>query len=219
MSFPTLDEDLDPGGTSAPPTAGERAKQWGVRLLLAAWALAMILVGGFLLAGHLLTLPKPEARDARLTAGILSVRTAPSEGRWLALHVINAECVCSKRVLEHLLSRKSGSFAIERVVLVDGDQATAVRIRAAGYEFEALSGVALEARYGITGAPLMVVVDPTNAVRYLGGYSERNPTAKLRDEEIFGQLAKGETPATMPVFGCAISKNLQESVDPLGLNR
>ena len=189
------------------------------RILLGLWAAAVLVVGSYLLAGHLLTLPKPESADERLATGIASVRTSQNEGRWLVLHVLYTECGCSKRVLDHLLSRGADPFAIERVVLVGGDDATAAKIRAAGYQYEAVTDATLESRYGVTAAPLLVIADPTNAVRYVGGYSDRKQAEKIRDLETFARLVKGETPDPLPVFGCAIAKKLQDTVDPLGLRR
>ncbi len=189
------------------------------RLLLVLWAAAVLLVGSYLLAGHLLTLPKPESADERLAAGIARVRTPQNEGRWLALHVLYTGCGCSKRVLDHLVSRGASSFAIERVVLVGGDDAIAARVRAAGYQYEAVTDATLESQYGVAAAPLLVIADPTNAVRYVGGYTDRKQSEKIQDEEMFALLAKGETPSPLPVFGCAVAKKLQDTVDPLGLRR
>ena len=58
---------------------------------IVAWVAVCLLVGGPLLAGHLLTLAVPAAGDPAIAA----TRTPADAGQWLALHVRSAECRCS----------------------------------------------------------------------------------------------------------------------------
>ena len=65
----------------------------------------------------------------------------------------------------------------------------------------------------------MLVSDPANVVRYVGGYTAEKQSAFILDQRILGELAAGGTPKALPMFGCAVSEKLRGSVDPLGLRQ
>lgn len=169
------------------------------------WAPVPVVLIGLLLSGHLLTLPAPE--PARLKV----------EGSgWRALHVLALKCACSRQVIDHLTARGAVAGFSEKLLLIGDDAQIAARVRAAGFAFESIDSKALEARYGIKGAPLLVVVSPADDVRYSGGYSP-NKRGPPQDLAIFAALQGGQPTAALPLFGCAVSKALQAQVDPLGL--
>ena len=169
------------------------------------WAPMPVVLVGLLLSGHLLTLPPPEAARLRL------------EGNgWRALHVLALKCGCSRQVIDHLVERRARPGLSERVLFIGEDAATAARVRAAGYAFESIGAKGLEERYGIKGAPLLVVVDPQQRVVYSGGYS-RQPRGEPEDLAIFAKVKAIEPAQSFPLFGCAVSRSLQAQVDPLGL--
>ncbi len=99
------------------------------------------------------------------------------------------------------------------------DAALGTRIRAAGFDLETLSTEELARRYGVEAAPLLVVSDPRGTVRYVGGYTDHKQSVVIRDHEILSALRGGGGVAALPVFGCAVSKELGQRVDPLGLRR
>lgn len=204
---------MDAAPRHAHPFAG------AARAVVALWVPSVIVVCAYLLGGHLLTLPTPPGADPRLARALASMRADEGAPRWLALHVLYEGCRCSRRVLDHLTARGASADVRERVLLVGASDASAARVRAAGYGFEALTREALRARYGFEAAPVMVVADPRGRVRYLGGYTDRKQGAVVRDVDIVRRLQRGEAVAALPLFGCAVSARLQRDTDPLGLRR
>ena len=212
---------------------GSALEKLAARVVLSLWFPSVLVVCAYLLGGHILTLPSPTGDSVRLTSAVATMRGhgASTADRWIVLHVLYEDCRCSARVLDHLLSRRAEPGETERIVLVSTrwgaepseeraeDGALAARIEAAGFELERTSPEALESRYGIQAAPLLVVSDPTGRVRYVGGYTDRKQSVAIRDREILHDLRQGGSVEALPVFGCAVSKTLGESVDPLGLRR
>jgi hypothetical protein len=175
----------------------------------------------YLLAGHLLTLPRPDQSEV-LRAALRDRRVPGNPDRWTALHVLYADCGCSRRILDHLLERRALPGLDERIVLVLGeDETEAGALRppalAAGFTFEVLTPEDLEARLGVESSPLLVIADPAGAARYVGGYTDRKRGPDIEDAAILARLRQGERVAPLPVFGCATSKKLQRKLDPLSL--
>ncbi len=187
------------------------------RLAFWVWAPVTLILGAFLMAGHLLTLPKPAPTDPRLTAGMTASRIPGSEGKWMAMHVLYAQCRCSQKVFAHLLERRAASSAFEKIVLVDGDDELRRQAEGHGFAFESLTSAELAERYHLEAAPVMVVSDPSNVVRYLGGYTDRKQGVVIRDQSILRDLQGGKSVAALPLFGCAVSAELKASLDPLKL--
>lgn len=179
-----------------------------------------ILGGSLLLANHLLTLPTPAMADPALQLAIAATRTPAQRGRWRVLHVLSEDCGCSQRVLAHLRTSLRPAGVVERVVLVQeaGVAAvTRVEMAALGFELDVVTPDELVRRYRLEAAPLLVVVDPVDQVRYLGGYTPRKQAADVRDLAMIAAVLRGDRPGPLPVFGCAVSRALRAKLDPLGL--
>jgi len=193
-----------------------RPKPIAAYLGLTAWAVICVLMGASLLADHLLTLPAPAA--ASLRDVVAAQRRVDQRDRWLVLHVVAAGCGCSARVLEHLLATPRPPGVIERVVFVvePGGVAPAAAIRDHGFDLDVVTPDELGARYHVEAAPLLVVVDPHDGVRYVGGYTPRKQAADLRDLAVIAATRRGETVPPLPAFGCAVGRALRSKLDPLG---
>ena len=188
------------------------------RLLLAAWAAVLLLVGGSLMAGHWVTLPAPAAQDPTLQAAVAASRRADEVGRWLALHVLYAECRCSQRIAAELLADSDRSPAVaERVLLIGSSAPMEAAIQAAGLGLEVLTPEALAERYTLTAAPLLVLADPSDQIWYIGGYTDRKQGPVRHDRQIIADALAGAATPRLPLFGCAVSRSLQEALDPLSL--
>jgi hypothetical protein len=185
------------------------------KLGLAVWLPAILVPGALLMASHLLTLPTPPSHDVQ--DAIHSSRLVGERGHWLALHVLYGKCACSQRVLDHLVSRGARHDVAERVLLVDGGPTLEDRLVGAGYAVERLSALDLRDRYHIESVPLLVVASPADEVRYIGGYTSRKQGPDVRDVAIIDDAIRGSSDPSLPLFGCAVSKNLQKTLDPLGL--
>jgi hypothetical protein len=190
----------------------------GLRGVFAAWAVAFVVICAYLLAPHLLTLPVPESGDAGLQRSVAH-RLPGQQARWLVLHVLDEDCPCSLRVLDHLLTTPRPSGVVERVVLIAaaGDPARTAAIRARGFDLDVVSPDRLGERYHLEAAPLLVVVDPADIVRYVGGYTPRKQADDVRDQAIIAAVTHGERVAPLPTFGCAVGAALRTTLDPLHL--
>src|SRR5438034_435644 len=83
-----------------------------------------------------------------------------------------------------------------------------------------LIGTYLLASHLLTlAAPLLVIVDPGDTVRYVGGYTPRKQAADVRDLAVIAAVQRGETVEPLPTFGCAIGRASNSRLDPLGIRR
>ena len=106
----------------------------------------------------------------------------------------------------------------EEVILFVGEDAKKkVLAERAGFQFAAISASELVLKFGLEAAPVLIVVDSTGQLLYVGGYYDHPAAITPLDERIHAQLAKREGVEPLPVFGCAVSARLQKSLDPLGL--
>jgi len=188
---------------------------------LVAWGAACVVLGSYLLASHLLTLPVPAPADPVLHQAIAAHRRANQRDRWLILHVVFDECKCSQRVLDHLLADTRPPGVAERIVLVTEHRAALAASIAAiptrGFELDVVTPDQLVADYHIEAAPLLVIVDPHDTVRYVGGYTPRKQVADIRDLAVIAAVQRGETVEPLPSFGCAVGRTLSSKLDPLGI--
>lgn len=198
-----------------------RSRRQLAYLGLALWVVSCTLLGAYLLADHLLTLPAPALTDPVLHRAIAANRRPEQRDRWLVLHVLLESCKCSGRVLDHLMSGSRPGDVVERVVLVTDDasatQAASARARAHGFDVDAVAAEDLVARYRIEVAPLLVIIDPHDEVRYVGGYTPRKQAADIRDVAVITAIRRGEIVEPLPTFGCAVGRALNAKLDPLGV--
>ena len=189
-----------------------RANAGGLLILL--WIPCTLIPVSLLMAGHILTLPKPHI-DARLHQNLESA-VAARPGSWFVLHVLAEDCQCSQGVLAHLLARGSEPGLFEKVLFIGNAEPTRSRLTARGFAFESITPEALQSRYGLEGAPMMVVANPHGEVAYSGGYASTR-WGPPEDLAIVRALARGTEVKPLPLFGCAVSQELQKQLDPLGL--
>ncbi len=186
------------------------------RLGVGIWFLVMVTVGATLLGRHLIALPRP-AKDAALAQAMATLRGPADTGRWMAIHVLYADCQCSQRIAEHLLATKRPQDIAERVLLIGHDAGLEARLDAAGIVVVRTDENDAAVHYHVVAAPLFVVVGPEGAVRYAGGYTERKQGPDPRDLDILADARADRAIAPLPLFGCAVSARLRSSLNPLGL--
>ena len=203
-------------------------RRWTINLLFWAWSGLAILPGGYLMASHLIQLPAPigGVTNTALQSQIARLRTPADKGQFFAVHIVLGTCGCSGRVLDHLVERGPREGTAERVMLIDDadmgmpvDAGLRERVLARGIPVETLSPQELERRFSIVSAPMLVVMSPSNQLSYVGGYTDRKQSPNIQDAEILDRLALGQTVEPLPLFGCAVSSRLKETLDPLGLKR
>ena len=203
-------------GDPVPTSHDSPLQRLGVSFGLWAWFVLMVIVSATLLGRHLLALPRPAADEA-LARSMATLRTPNDAGRWMAVHVLYAECKCSQRIAEHLLASDRPKDVSEHVLLVGSDAALESQLSARGFQVTRVEPTELSDRYHLQAVPLLVVSAPDGTIHYAGGYTARKQGPEARDLEILADARAGRSIETIPVFGCAVSRQLQSTVNPLGL--
>lgn len=170
------------------------------------WFAGILFLGGALTAVHELPLvvsvPAPEAA------------ATPS---WTVTHVLSTKCGCSKRVLLHLVARGAQQDGVrERVLLIEANDEWRDQLEHVGFEVEAIDAERLAAEVGVDAAPTVVLRRPDGSLAYSGAYAPKR-AAPPQDVELLARARAGETLEAFPLFGCAVSRELQERSDPLRL--
>jgi hypothetical protein len=193
--------------------------------LIGAWVAVALLGISSLAVPHMAAMPAPHwvpwgpatpaPREAKLSGAFLELRQRDT-GRFI-VHVIYQRCSCTERLFAHLVARGAFSDAEEIVVFVGEDAGKRQAATRAGFRYLAVSAEDLAQRFGLEAAPVLLAFDAPGRLRYAGGYFDHPSTVKSLDESIYARVAAGELPQPLPIFGCAVSSRLQDSVDPLGL--
>jgi hypothetical protein len=191
-------------------------KRFGIRAALTVWFSVMLAIGASLLVRHSVALPRP-AVDSELERSLSTLRTPADVGKWMAVHVLYAECRCSQRVADHLLSSPRPADLAEQVLLVGRSAALEDSLTARGFHVTAVEPDELAARYHVLAVPLLLVAAPDGSIRYAGGYTTRKQGPDPRDLEIIASAKANRVTAALPVFGCAVSQKLDQVLNPLGL--
>jgi hypothetical protein len=199
-----------------PITHDSPLRRVGVSLGLWGWFALMVLVSASLLGRHLLALPRPPA-DQALARSMASLRTPDDAGRWMAVHILDAECKCSRRIAEHLLASERPVGLSEHVLLVGTDTDLESQLSARGFQVTRVEPTQLFSQYRVQAVPLLVLAAPDGTLRYAGGYTARKQGPDPRDLAIVADARAGRATEPIPVFGCAVSRQLQSAVNPLGL--
>ena len=175
-----------------------------VTVLLGLWGVFTVVVAGALMATHDLPLPLGVALQGTPTT------------QWKRAHILSGSCGCSRKVADALLERGPRSDVLEEVVLVEDQKALGQRLRAAGFAVRDEAVENLVRDYGVQAAPLVVIYRPDGSVAYQGAYAARR-SQPPEDETFLARARAGQAVEPYPLFGCAVSKDLQERTDPLRL--
>lgn len=184
------------------------------KLLLVVWIAGVSVALGSLGVTHLAAMPRPND-EARLASAVLALRTDASAE--FLVHVIYAECSCTVRLFAHLLARRPFRGAKELILFVGADSTKRRAAEAAGYSFRNVTMEELGTTFGLDVAPVMLAFDTNGTLRYIGGYFDRPAAVTALDEQIRQRIAAGASPDPLPVYGCAVSAQLQQKVDPFGI--
>ena len=181
--------------------------------ILWGWAGGCCVILTLLMAGH--TAAFKSSSDERQARFLEQLH--PDVRGWQALHVLRSECKCSADVGSHLLARGLDSrLDWETVVLIGNDPERQASFERAGFVYLEMTPGQVVTDIGVESVPTMVLVS-TGAVGYLGGYYRHRERTEALDGMIITKVLGGEPVEALPSFGCALSKRLQEAVDPLGL--
>jgi hypothetical protein len=182
--------------------------------MLAGWITVTLIGFAALSVGHMAPLPVP-ADETFLSKAMLGLRRRSREN--FLVHVIYAECSCSRALFGHLVARRAFPGAEELILFVGADPGKQESAKRSGFAFATVSASELASRFGLEAAPVLIIFDSAGRLRYAGGYYAHPSTITPLDERIRAQLAVGAEVQPFPVFGCAVSPRLQRSLDPLRL--
>ena len=211
--------DLREGPTWIRRTVDPTDVQRLIGVMLAVWVAAAIVVGGLLLAPHLIALPMPTTTDTHLRDAI-AARVVGRPGNWVVAHVMYRSCPCSRRTIGHLTTDRRAADLDELVVMVDdagqaGPEDAA--LRAAGFQVEVITPDILRERFHVEAAPLLAVARPDHELAYVGGYNRHKQSAAYEDLAIISDLRARSVREALPIYGCATNTRLADAIDPLGI--
>jgi hypothetical protein len=193
-----------------------RLKRFSTRAALVAWFGMMLAIGMSLLVRHSVALPRAKV-DVELERAMAALRTPADANMWMAVHVLYADCRCSQRIADHLLTSLRPADLAERVLLVGRNTELENGLAAHGLHVVLVEPEDLATRYHVLAVPMLLVAAPDGSIRYAGGYTTRKQGPDPRDVEIVASARAGQAMATLPIFGCAVSRRLEQVLNPLGL--
>jgi hypothetical protein len=196
----------------AESTPGIMKPKYLIPFFLTLWAVVVLVVGGVLTSYHQPFLLPDEK--------ILSLARPSAHNQWQAIHIVSGGCVCSQRVMQHLLGRHPVNDVAEQILVVDGPEPYLPdtdrlfeRLQSAGFPLIHLPAKDIPESYGLRGVPLLVIASPQRSIAYLGGYGPRGD----QDIQILQLIRSGHLPKSLPILGCAIGQRVRHQVDPFGL--
>jgi hypothetical protein len=139
--------------------------------------------------------------------------------QWGIYHIFDTRCSCSVSIIESLTKRKAinNNQFIERIFYYGQLDKNLTLLKNLGYKLHPIDLKQL----GVTGVPLLVVFGPQKKIQYAGGYANKviNPFDIPNEKKLITQIIEGKIKIknSHPVIGCAISKEYQKILDPLGL--
>ena len=184
---------------------------------LCVWGALMIWIGAIMLGRHLVALPAQTGDDAAKASALAEKRPDADGDGWFAAHALYGECGCSRRVAKHLLDSERPEDVRELVILVGDDPELRSSLIEKGFDVDVVGREELAERYHLRAVPVFAVLDPLDRVRYVGGYTQRKQGPVIEDLDILAKLQSDRSIAALPLFGCAVSRRLQQAIDPTGL--
>lgn len=186
---------------------------WAV---LGVWATLLVVLIASLMINHTIAMPSPSNAE-QLAAGVDAL-VETSDGRTL-VHVIYDDCSCTSGLLDHLAERGVLTDTAETIVFVGGDAEREEQLTARGFSWITTNELRLEQELALVSAPVLIVHDPEDGMRYAGGYYRLPAAVRPMDLAIIAALDEGREPEPLPVFGCAVNAELRSQLDPFGLQR
>jgi len=177
------------------------------RILILCWLLTSLVSVLYIHRLHLTPVAQAQVPDA-----------ANAQREMLALaHYIAPRCGCSQILVDYFIQRGVSEFA-ERMVIVEDSPTVAgkklaERLRKVGFAVQTRKIGELE------GLPLFEVVDAQGSLLYRGGYTKGpiSPFVRIEDLDQARRIGSGGKPKGYFAYGCAVAKQLIQSLDPLGV--
>ena len=186
------------------------------KIFLVLWIIIVSTVISFQMAGHLLTMPIPKNLE-KMSEKIDELKGSKSI---TGLHIVFDKCSCTNSLINSLLRNPSKSEVDEFVLWVGTKESLGVtretNLSKLGYNIIYLTPETLKHRFGVEVAPILVLKEGED-LRYLGGYYDRPGSTQSYEKEIIEAVLTRKIPKSLPVYGCAVSQDLQKIIDPLSI--
>ena len=194
--------------SSSPLKLPTRLRNCSATVIFGVWFVATSALGAWMVAQHVVALP-PAVFESQ----------APGF-KPLAWHILGADCGCSKSVAHDLASRGPREGWAEKIYLVGNEPQLALTLRKAGFDVEIADPENLARSHGIQGAPWLALFSSNGKIAYSGGYATARPGtpgSTNNEEQLMEAVARGLVVESLPSYGCATSRALQDKLDPLRL--
>ena len=167
------------------------------------------------MVGHWVSLPKPDRGSVlRVPIHESDFAEALENSKLSIFHFLYKDCSCSQRVFQYLIQRKAHPVATEVIVMIDGNTAQRKEASDSGFMFFTTTPEKLFNQFGIESAPLLVASNPSSVIQYSGGYTSRKQGLDFIDGQVIEDLLAGKQVYENPVYGCGVSEQLKDIVDP-----
>jgi len=103
--------------------------------------------------------------------------------------------------------------------LIGGTAVWEAQLKKSGFEVQHHDAEQVSAQLGVQGGPWLRLISPAGVVAYSGGYAPQRPRSStdVCDLTLWQAVSHGQTVKPYPAFGCAASRWLQQTIDPLGI--
>ncbi len=131
------------------------------------------------------------------------------------IHILTEECGCSQIIAEYLIERKATPGISESVMFLGDSKTYEQSLSKSGFKILKSKNI----KSYIEGVPLLIIHNKAGEIKYSGGYAKTmvTPITKIQDLALLEQIKNKTAPENFHIQGCAVAKNLQKELDPLGL--
>ncbi len=155
---------------------------------------------------------------------IEEVRFGLSTQSYGVIHFITPMCGCSREVFKHLMKEgplDQKNYNEQVIVIDDFKDGVTKELEERGFNVSRLNTKEAERFFGgeVRGVPLLTIFDRSYKTKYVGGYTEKSitPFTKINYKKFLEKIERNKKVVSLPVIGCAVSKQYQKLLDPFGL--
>lgn len=168
------------------------------------WVAGLSYTGAYLHGNHFVEFKNQKMKDFNIETN-----------QWGMIHILGQGCGCSEIIGEYLIKRGPIKNHQERVYIIGEHHELAQNLKKSGFQVKKID----EFENRIEGVPMLIVHNDKGKSLYSGAYTKGvvTPISKILDLNIFKSIKENKPTKDLLVAGCAVSKELQSKLDPLGL--